>query len=181
MSKKFDIEAIRADFPILSQKVHGRQLVYLDSGATAQKPKAVIDAVNRMHEQINGNVHRGVHYMAEQSTSLYEGARDCVRAFIGARSVAEIIFTSGATEAINLVANSYTNGGVLRGGDNIVISEMEHHSNIVPWQLAAARVGAEIRVIPFDDSGRLCVDEAVLSALIDNRTRMVAVDRKSVV
>lgn len=174
--RDFDIDQVRADFPILSQRVHGRDLVYLDSGATAQKPQVVIDVVNHMHSVLNGNIHRGLHYMAEQTTVRYEAARELVRQFIGARSAAEIVFTSGATEAINLVANSFTARWV-RAGDNIVVSEMEHHSNIVPWQLAAARVGAEIRVLPFGDDGALRVE--LLGELLDERTRLVAVTQCS--
>ena len=136
----FDVGKIREDFPILSRKVYGKPLVYLDNAATGQKPRRVIDCERRLYEEFNGNVHRGVHFLAEQSTEMYEQARERVRAFIGASSREEIIFTAGATSAVNTVAYSY---GELafRPGDNIVVSEMEHHSNIVPWQIVCGRKG----------------------------------------
>lgn len=172
----FDIEKIRSDFPILSQKVYGKPLVYLDSGATAQKPNAVIDCESRLYSQTNANVHRGVHYLSMQCTDLFENARETVRAFIKAHSREEIVFTSGATAAINAVAYSY---GELafNAGDNIVISEMEHHSNIVPWQIVCARKGVEIRVLPFDDNSELMLDR--LPELIDGHTKLVAVTQAS--
>ena len=172
----FDPNNIRKDFPILSREVNGKQLVYLDSGATAQKPECVIEAVNRMHRQQNANIHRGVHRLSEEATQLYEQARERVRGFIGAQAREEIIFTAGATASINTVAYAWGEK-FLHEGDNIIISEMEHHSNIVPWQLIAERKGAEIRVLPFDDEGRLMVEE--LDALLDERTRMVAVTQAS--
>ena len=172
----FDPNNIRKDFPILSREVNGKQLVYLDSGATAQKPECVIEAVNRMHRQQNANIHRGVHRLSEEATQLYEQARERVRSFIGAQAREEIIFTAGATASINTVAYAWGEK-FLHEGDNIIISEMEHHSNIVPWQLIAERKGAEIRVLPFDDEGRLMVEE--LDALLDERTRMVAVTQAS--
>ena len=132
----FDINKIREEFPILAREVHGRPLVYLDSGATAQKPACVIDEIDRLHRELNANIHRGVHYLSEQCTDLYEQARERVRAFIGAESRTEIVFTAGATASINLVAQRWCSK-ILREGDNIVVSEMEHHSNIVPGQLAA--------------------------------------------
>lgn len=172
----FDVEKIRRDFPILSDTVHGRPLVYLDSGATAQKPACVISRVEELMAHANANVHRGVHHLSEQMTEEYEQARERVRAFIGARSTEEIVFTSGATASINLVAYAWSRR-FLRRGDNIVVSEMEHHSNIVPWQLAAEMYGAEIRVLPFDEEGRLMTER--LETLIDDRTRMVAVTQAS--
>ena len=174
--KVLDITKIREDFPILRSEVHGKPLVYLDSGATAQKPSCVIDRMDRMYRSLYANVHRGVHYMSERCTEEYEGAREVVRAFINAGSTDEIVFTAGATVAINLVAYSFGER-FIGEGDNVVVSEMEHHSNIVPWQLVCGRKGAELRVLPFDDDGRL-MDEK-LSGLLDERTRMVAVTQAS--
>ncbi len=170
------IEQIRADFPILESKVYGKSLTYLDSGATAQKPQCVIDKVDYLHREMNANIHRGVHYMSQEVTSLYEQARESVRRFIGAEHKEEIIFTAGATSAINTVVYSWGEANI-KEGDNIVISEMEHHSNIVPWQLIAERKGAEIRVLPFDDEGRLMSEK--LDELLDSRTRIVAVTQAS--
>lgn len=172
----FDVDKIREDFPILSRKVYGKPLVYLDSAATSQKPRRVIDCERRLYEENNGNVHRGVHYLSEQATELYEEARERVRAFVGASSREEIIFTSGATAAVNTVAYSYGEAA-FAPGDNVVVSEMEHHSNIVPWQLVCARKGVEIRVLPFDDAGNLMVEK--LPELIDGRTKLVAVTQAS--
>ena len=172
----FDIDKIRSDFPILGRKVHNRQLVYLDSGATAQKPRSVIDLTTELMAEHNANIHRGVHYLSERMTDRYEAAREAVRRFIGASCSEEVIFTSGATASINLVAYAWGDRFVT-AGDNIVVSEMEHHSNIVPWQLLAERRGAELRVLPFDERGDLRVD--MLSELIDSRTRLVAVTESS--
>lgn len=172
----FDIDKIRSDFPILGRKVHNRQLVYLDSGATAQKPRSVIDLTTELMAEHNANIHRGVHYLSERMTDRYEAAREAVRRFIGASCREEVIFTSGATASINLVAYAWGDRFVA-AGDNIVVSEMEHHSNIVPWQLLAERRGAELRVLPFDERGDLRVD--MLSELIDSRTRLVAVTESS--
>lgn len=172
----FDVEALRGDFPILGRKVNNRELVYFDSGATAQKPLAVIEATDRLMRQYNANIHRGVHHLSGQMTQMYEDAREVVRKFIGAEHSQEIIFTAGATSAINLVAYAWSER-FLRQGDNVVVSEMEHHSNIVPWQLAAQRCGAELRVLPFDERGDLIVD--MLDSLIDERTRLVAVTEAS--
>ena len=172
----FNPNNIRKDFPILERTVNGKPLIYLDSGATAQKPERVIEAVNRMHREQNANIHRGVHRLSEVATQLYEQARERVRNFIGAKAREEVIFTAGATASINTVAYAWGEK-FLHEGDNIIISEMEHHSNIVPWQLVAERKGAEIRVLPFDDEGRLMVEE--LDALLDERTRMVAVTQAS--
>ena len=171
-----NVDSIRNDFPILERKVNGKPLVYLDSGATAQKPERVIEAVNRMHREQNANIHRGVHQLSAEATELYEQARERVRSFIGAASREEVIFTAGATASINTVAYAWSER-FLTAGDNIIISEMEHHSNIVPWQLVAERKGAEIRVLPFDEDGRLKVE--MLDELLDNRTRMVAVTQAS--
>ncbi len=171
-----DVEKIRGDFPILSRTVYGKPLVYLDSAATSQKPRRVIDCERRLYEEENANVHRGVHYLSGRMTELFEEARERVRSFIGASSLEEIVFTSGATAAVNAVAYSY--GELAFGpGDNIVVSEMEHHSNIVPWQLVCGRRGVEIRVLPFDDEGRLMVER--LPELLDERTKLVAVTQAS--
>ncbi len=170
------IDQIRADFPILEREVYGKPLVYLDSGATAQKPKCVIDKINYLHSELNSNIHRGVHYLSQEVTSLYEDARERVRRFIGAREREEVIFTAGATAAINTIAYSWGESALSKG-DNIIISEMEHHSNIVPWQLIAERKGVEIRVLPFDDEGRLMIEK--LDELLDSRSRLVAVTQAS--
>ncbi len=172
----FDVDEIRRDFPILASRVYGKPLVYLDSGATAQKPQCVIDTVNRLHTELNANVHRGVHYLSDRMTVLYEESRERIRAFIGAQSREEIVFTAGATASINLVAYAWCEK-FLHEGDNIVVSEIEHHSNIVPWQLAAERKVAEIRVLPIDETGRLKTE--LLPSIIDCRTRVVAVTQAS--
>ena len=172
----FDIKKIRADFPILSRTVNNRPLVYFDSGATAQKPTAVIEKVDELMRHYNANIHRGVHHLSVRMTDMYEEARERVRRFIGAEHREEVIFTSGATASINLVAYAWSER-FLRAGDNIVVSEMEHHSNIVPWQLAAMRHGAELRLLPFDERGELCMEQ--LDSLIDERTRLVAVTEAS--
>lgn len=171
-----DISNIRSQFPILGSEVYGHRLVYLDSGATAQKPECVINEIDRLHRELNANVHRGVHYLSEQATDRFEAARERVRQFIGAASASEIVFTSGATASLNLVAASWCEANLQRG-DNIVVSEMEHHSNLVPWYMAAQRFGAELRVLRFDDSGALRYD--MLPELIDDRTRVVAVTQAS--
>lgn len=172
----FDIAKIRADFPILGREVNGRPLVYFDSGATAQKPMSVIRLTDELMSEHNANIHRGVHHLSGRMTDMYEQAREQVRRFIGAEHTSEVIFTSGATASINLVAYAWSER-FLRAGDNIVVSEMEHHSNIVPWQLAAMRHGAELRVLPFDERGELCMER--LADLIDERTRLVAVTEAS--
>ena len=171
-----NVESIRSDFPILQRTVNGKPLVYLDSGATAQKPERVIEVVNRLHREQNANIHRGVHQLSAEATQLYEQARERVRSFIGAASREEVIFTAGATASINTVAYAWSER-FLGAGDNIIISEMEHHSNIVPWQMMAQRRGAEIRVLPFDEEGRLQVE--MLDSLMDERTRMVALTQAS--
>ncbi len=167
----FDVAAIRAGFPALDQRVHGRPLVYLDNAATTQKPRAVIDAVRRYYEADNANVHRGVHALSERATAAYEGARESVRRFIGAASTREIVFTRNATESINLVARAWGDANV-GPGDEVLITAMEHHSNIVPWQQLCARTGATLRVSPIDDRGALVWDEFV--RLLSPRTKMVA-------
>ena len=160
----------------MSREVNGKPLVYLDSGATAQKPECVIETVSRMYREQNANIHRGVHRLSEEATQLYEQARERVRGFIGAAQREEIIFTAGATASINTVAYAWGEK-FLQAGDNIIISQMEHHSNIVPWQLVAQRKGVEIRVLPFDDDGRLMVEQ--LDSLLDANTRLVAVTQAS--
>ena len=172
----FDIEQIRRDFPILEREVNRRKLVYFDSGATAQKPLRVINRTDELMREYNANIHRGVHHLSGVMTDMYEQARERVRQFIGAEHREEVIFTAGATASLNLVATSWS-ARFLREGDNILVSELEHHSNIVPWQLACMRHGAELRVLPFDDSGRLRTE--LLDELIDERTRLVAVTEAS--
>lgn len=172
----FDVKKIREDFPILSREVYGKPLVYLDSAATAQKPQRVIDKINFLHTKTNANIHRAVHCLSEESTAQYEEARETIRRFIGAGSVREIIFTSGATAAINSVAYSFGDKYVGEG-DNIIVTEMEHHSNIVPWQMLCGRKGAKLRVLPFADDGRLMTEK--LRGLIDERTRLVCVTQAS--
>jgi cysteine desulfurase/selenocysteine lyase len=171
----FDVEAIRAQFPILQRQVNGRPLVYLDSAASAQKPDAVMEAMTAASRTAYANVHRGQHTLANETTDAYEAARERVRRFIGAASASEIVFTKGATEAINLVAASF--GGALSPGDEIVLTQMEHHANIVPWHFLRASRGVVLRFAPVLDDGQL--DLAGLAALIGPRTRMVAVSHMS--
>jgi cysteine desulfurase / selenocysteine lyase len=173
---EFDINKIRSDFPILSEKVYEKPLVYLDNGATTQKPNVVIDALREVYAMKNSTIHRGIHFLSEQMTEAYEEARDTVRGFINARSTTEIIFTHGATSAINAVAFSFGEKYVKKG-DEILISEMEHHSNIVPWQMLCERKQATLKVIPFDDNGELVMDE--YRRLLTDRTRIVAVNYAS--
>jgi len=172
----YDVERVRKDFPILDRMVHGEQpLVYLDNAATSQKPRQVLDALTDYYERHNANVHRGIHTLAEEATALYEGARDTVAAFVGAPSRDEVIFAKNSTEALNLVANVLAHAGPPHGigpGDEIVITEMEHHSNIVPWQLVAERTGATLRWFRLTDEGRLDLSGA--DALITARTKVVA-------
>ena len=166
----FDVERVRNEFPALQQKVHGKNLVYLDNGATTQKPNCVIEAIEHYYYLDNANVHRGVHELSERATDAYEGARESIRAFLGAGSVKEIIYTSGTTEAINLVAYSWARDNV-QDGDEILITEMEHHSNIVPWQLLCQQTGAVLKVAPMDDRGELLLEE--YERLLSPRTRLV--------
>ena len=172
----FDVEKIRKEFPILEREVYGRKLIYLDSAATAQKPRCVVERMSELLLNDNANIHRGVHLLSEEMTVRYEESREVVRAFVGAEHREEIVFTSGATMSLNLVATSWCNS-FLNEGDNVVVSHIEHHSNIVPWQLAAERKGAELRVIPVDDSGAL--ELGALDSLIDERTKVVAVTQAS--
>ena len=171
-----DSAAIRKDFPILSREVYGKPLVYLDNAATTQKPLCVLDAMRDEYLNVNANVHRGVHYLSQQATDLHEAARERVRQFINAAKTEEIVFTRGTTEAINLVASSFGERFVGEG-DEIILSVMEHHSNIVPWQMMAARKGAHIKVIPIDDNGELLMDE--YEKLFTSRTRIVSVTHVS--
>jgi cysteine desulfurase/selenocysteine lyase len=165
-----DVERLRADFPILHQEVNGKPLVYLDNGASTQKPQAVIDAVSRFYAHDYANIHRGVHTLSERASAAFEGARDRVQRFLNAADRREIVFTRGTTEAINLVAQSF-GGQHIGAGDEIILSGMEHHSNIVPWQLLAERVGATIKVVPIGDDGALDLD--AYAALFGPRTRLV--------
>ena len=167
-----DIQKIRNDFPILSRTVYDKPLVYLDNAATTQKPLCVIDAMRDEYLNVNANVHRGVHYLSQQATDLHEAARETVRRFINARSTSEIIFTRGTTEGLNLVASSFTDA-FMQEGDEVIVSVMEHHSNIVPWQLQAAKRGIVLRVVPMDDSGRLDIE--AYSQLFNSRTRLVSI------
>ena len=172
----FDVEEIRKEFPILEREVYGKRLIYLDSAATAQKPKCVVDKMSELLLHDNANIHRGVHLLSEEMTARYEEAREVVRNFIGAEYREEVVFTSGATMSLNLVAKSWCEKFMCEG-DNVVVSHIEHHSNIVPWQLATERKGAELRVIPVDDNGALELD--TLDTLIDKRTKVVAVTQAS--
>ena len=169
---EFDVAKIREDFPILKQTVNGKPLVYLDNAATSQKPQAVIDALSRYYSTVNSNVHRGVHTLSQLATDDYEAARSKVQLFINAADEREIIFVRGATEGINLVAQSFGRQNV-REGDEIVISAMEHHSNIVPWQILCEEAGAKLRVIPMNDAGELLLDE--YEKLLNQRTKLVSV------
>lgn len=155
---ELDLARLRVDFPILQQRIHGKPLVYLDNAASVQKPKVVIDAISDCYSGYYANIHRGVHLLSERSTSAYEGAREKVRVFLNAASVQEIIFTRSTTESINLVASSF-GGSVVKSGDEIVITGMEHHSNIVPWQLLCERTGAVLKVVPFTDAGELILED----------------------
>ena len=166
----------RADFPILKTQVNGHPLVYLDNGATTQKPQVVIDAVSHYYENTNSNIHRGVHQLSELATAAYENGREQVRRFIGAASVKEVVFTRGTTESINLVANSWGMAN-LKAGDEVLVTEMEHHSNIVPWQMVTERTGALLKVIPINDAGEISLDD--VRELISDRTKMVAISQLS--
>lgn len=172
----FDIKKIREDFPILSRTVYGKPLIYFDNGATTQKPRCVVDAIAEEYYSVNANVHRGVHFLSQQATELHEEARDTVRRFINARSTNEIVFTRGTTESINLLASSFGEA-CMKEGDEVIVSVMEHHSNIVPWQLLRDRRGIVIRVIPMSDDGSLLLDE--YERLFNERTRLVCVTHVS--
>ncbi len=167
---RFDVERVRTYFPVLQQKVHGKPLVYLDNAATTQKPSCVIEALEHYYYLDNANVHRGVHELSERATDAFEGARETIRAFLGAASVKEIIYTSGATESINLVAYCWAHKNI-RSGDEILITEMEHHSNIVPWQLFCQQTGAVLKVAPINDDGELMLEE--YEKLLTPKTRLV--------
>lgn len=168
----YNVEDIRQDFPILQREVYGRPLIYLDNAATTQKPRSVVEAISNEYYSTNANVHRGVHFLSQKATDLHEAARERVRQFINARSTAEVLFTRGTTESLNLVASSFGEA-FLKEGDEVIVSVMEHHSDIVPWQLLRERKGIVIRVIPMDDSGRL--DLEAYERLFSERTRLVCV------
>ena len=172
VASAFDVQRIRQDFPILNQKIHGKPLVYLDNAATTQKPQAVIDAMVRSYAEDNANIHRGVHLLSERATRAYEEARVKVQTFLNAPDAREVIFVRGTTEAINLVAQTFGRANIGKG-DEVLVTEMEHHSNIVPWQLICEEKGAQLKVIPITDSGELRMD--LLESLLTDRTRMVAV------
>jgi len=174
--RAFDVAAVRRDFPILQQQVHGKPLVYLDNAATAQKPRAVIDAISNYYLADNANIHRGVHLLSERATAAYEGAREAVRRFLNAAESREIVFVRGTTEAVNLVAHSYARPA-LKPDDEIVVSVMEHHSNFVPWKMACEATGARLRVVPITDAGELRMDE--YERLLGDRTRLVALGHVS--
>lgn len=168
----YDIKQIREDFPILSRSVYGKPLVYLDNGATTQKPRSVVDDIAEEYYSVNANVHRGVHFLSQQATDLHEASRERVRTFINARSTSEVIFTRGTTESINLVASSFVESQ-MQAGDEVIVSQMEHHSNIVSWQLQAMKKGIILKVIPINDAGELLLDE--FEKLITPRTKIVSV------
>lgn len=172
----YDISKIREDFPILGREVYGKPLVYLDNGATTQKPRSVVEAMTHEYYNVNANVHRGVHFLSQQATELHEQARETVRRFLNARSTSEIVFTRGTTESINLVATTFGDA-ILKEGDEVIVSEMEHHSNIVSWQLVQARKGIRLRVIPITDEGELRLDE--YEKLFNERTRLVSITHVS--
>ncbi len=168
----YDIEKIREDFPILSRTVYNKPLVYLDNGATTQKPRCVVESITDEYYSVNSNVHRGVHFLSQQATNLHEASRETVRRFINARSTSEIVFTRGTTESINLVAATFADSQ-MKEGEEVIVSVMEHHSNIVSWQLQAARKGIVLKVIPMNDRGELLIDE--YEKLFSSRTRIVSV------
>lgn len=176
MNSMYDINKIREDFPILSRTVYGKPLIYLDNGATTQKPRCVVEAITDEYYSVNANVHRGVHFLSQQATNLHEASRETVRQFINARSTAEIVFTRGTTESINLVASTFADSQ-MKAGDEVIVSAMEHHSNIVSWQLQAARKGIVLRVIPINDRGELLLDE--YEKLFSERTKLVSVTHVS--
>ena len=167
----YDIQKIREDFPILDREVYGKPLIYLDNGATTQKPRQVVEAITDEYYSVNANVHRGVHFLSQQATELHEASRETVRRFINARSSNEIVFTRGTTESINLLASSFADCQ-MKEGDEVIVSVMEHHSNIVPWQLQAARKGIVLKVIPMNDRGELLLDE--YEKLFSERTKLVS-------
>ena len=168
----YDVQKIREDFPILSRSVYNKPLIYLDNGATTQKPRQVVESITDEYYSVNANVHRGVHFLSQQATNLHEASRETVRKFINARSISEIVFTRGTTESINLVASTFADSQ-MKEGDEVIVSVMEHHSNIVSWQLQAARKGIVLKVIPMNDRGELLLDE--YEKLFSTRTRLVSV------
>ena len=170
-----DIQKVRADFPILSQKVNGKQLVYFDNGATSQKPQVVIDAISKYYEEINANIHRGVHTLSQLATDAYEISRAKIQKHINAEHLFEVIFTSGTTHAINIVANGF--GAILKTGDEILVSAMEHHSNIVPWQMLCEKTGAVLKVIPMNENGELILSE--FDKLLSDKTKIVTLNHIS--
>lgn len=172
----YDISSIRQDFPILSRKVYDKPLIYLDNAATTQKPLCVLDAMRDEYLNVNANVHRGVHWMSQQATELHEAARETVRRFINARSAAEVVFTRGTTEGLNLIAATYCQA-FMREGDEVIVSAMEHHSNIVPWQLQAQQRGIVLKVVPMTDAGELMLDE--YEKLFTNKTKLVSLTQVS--
>lgn len=172
----YNISSIRQDFPILSRKVYDKPLIYLDNAATTQKPLCVLDAMRDEYLNVNANVHRGVHWMSQQATELHEAARETVRRFINARSAAEVVFTRGTTEGLNLIASTYCQA-FMREGDEVIVSAMEHHSNIVPWQLQAQQRGIVLKVIPMTDAGELMLDE--YEKLFTNKTKLVSLTQVS--
>ena len=171
-SRPFDVEQIRKDFPVLGREVNGHPLIYLDSGASSQKPNQVIDRLNRYYRLEHANIHRGVHHLSQQATEAYEQARETVRSFINAKNRHEVLFTKGTTDGINLVASSFGRE-FLKPGDEVIISTMEHHSNIVPWQIICEQKGAKVRVIPINQHGELIIEE--FESMLNQRTRLVAV------
>lgn len=171
-----DIQKIRKDFPILERTVYGKPLIYLDNAATTQKPRCVVEALTDEYYSVNANVHRGVHFLSQQATELHEASRETVRRFLNARSIREIVFTRGTTESINLLASSFGEA-FLQEGDEVILSQMEHHSNIVPWQLLMQRKGIHLRVIPITESGELQMD--VFRSLINTRTKLVSITHVS--
>jgi cysteine desulfurase/selenocysteine lyase len=173
--RKFEINSVREDFPILKRTVYGKTLVYFDNGATSQKPQSVIDRVNEYYAQENANIHRGVHHLSQVGTDLYEDSRKCIQSFMNATHSEEIIFTKGTTDAINLVAFGYSK--LLKEGDEVLITEMEHHSNIVPWQMACKYSGASLKYIPIDKKGELILDE--LGSLLTTNTKILALTHVS--
>src|SRR5512143_408442 len=170
------VTGCRHHFPVLRQWVNGKPLVYLDNAATSQKPQVVIDSMMRYYEEENSNIHRGVHYLSERATAAYENVRETVRVFVNAASTREIVFVRGTTEAINLVAHSFSRQGI-RPGDEILVSAMEHHSNIVPWQMVCEEKGAKLRVIPMNDSGELVLEE--YERMLSGRAKIVAITHVS--
>ena len=170
--KIYDIKKVREDFPILAREVYGKPLIYLDNAATTQKPLCVLDAMRDEYLNVNANVHRGVHYLSQQATDLHEAARETVRAFINAEKIEEIVFTRGTTEAINLVASSFCESQ-MQSGDEVIVTEMEHHSNIVSWQLQAMKRGIVVRHLPITDDGQLCLDQ--LEPMISEKTKIISV------